>query len=410
MSDAAIKDQPEVAVAAAEAQTTQETAPAAATTEQSVAKMTEAAPQAENGADKTTETTAEQKAQADRKDFKKNRKYDPSTQPVTDDPVKIRNQVEFYFSDSNLPTDKFMWESTEGEANKPMALKTICAFKRMRQFQPYSAVVAALRESSSLEISGEEGEEVVKRKKAYVSSTVSQKARLDATVYVKGFGEETQTTQFDIEAFFVPFGPVKMVKLRRTEQELFKSSVFVEFETAELADAFVSLDPKPTWKGGDLLIMKKLDYLQEKNRQIKEGILEPSSGRRATFFEGKERGGGRGGRGRGRGGDNKGKSDDWKNKRDGDNNNNNNRNGFKGGRGRGRGRGGRGGRGRGGRDNHRDRDDKKSEDTRTNTNDVQMPTIQSSAPKNSETNGKRAREDDGAAAPPAKKIDIKTEA
>lgn len=340
-------------------------------------------------------------------------------------------QVEFYFSDSNLPTDKFMWESTEGEANKPMALKTICAFKRMRKFQPYSAVVAALRESSSLEISGEEGEEVVKRKKAYVSSTVSQKARLDATVYVKGFGEETQTTQFDIEAFFVPFGPVKMVKLRRTEQELFKSSVFVEFETAELADAFVSLDPKPTWKGGDLLIMKKLDYLQEKNRQIKEGILEPSSGRRSTFFEGKERGGGRGGRGRGRGGDNKGKSDDWKNKRDGDNNNNN-RNGFKGGRGRGRGRGGRGGRGRGGRDNHRDRDDKKSEDTRTNTNEyaprshslhlpsvwsvtnnprsVQMPTIQSSAPKNSETNGKRAREDDGAAAPPAKKIDTKADA
>jgi lupus La protein len=36
--------------------------------------------------------------------------------------------------------------------------------------------------------------------------------------------------------------------------------------------------------------------------------------------------------------------------------------------------------------------------------------IQSTAPKNGETNGKRAREDDGAAAPPAKKIDTKTEA
>jgi lupus La protein len=41
---------------------------------------------------------------------------------------------------------------------------------------------------------------------------------------------------------------------------------------------------------------------------------------------------------------------------------------------------------------------------------VQMPMIQSTAPKNGETNGKRAREDDGAAAPPAKKIDTKTEA
>jgi lupus La protein len=38
-----------------------------------------------------------------------------------------------------------------------------------------------------------------------------------------------------------------------------------------------------------------------------------------------------------------------------------------------------------------------------------MPTIQSTATKNGETNGKRAREDDGAQAPPAKKVDIKAE-
>ncbi|KAL2262598.1 hypothetical protein VTK26DRAFT_813 [Humicola hyalothermophila] len=416
MSDAVVKDQPEVAAPAAEAQPAQETAPAAAaTTEQAAEKVTDPAPEAQKAEDKSeekTETKPEEKAaeksaekktegKTDPKDFKKNRKYDPTTQPVTDDPVKIRTQVEFYFSDSNLPTDKFMWENTGGEANKPMPLKTICNFKRMRQFQPYSAIVAALRDSEHLEVSGPEGEEMVKRKRAYVSSTEAQKARLNATVYVKGFGEETKTSQFDIEAFFANYGRTELVKLRRTNEEVFKGSVFVQFATPELADAFVKLDPPPTWKGQKLLIMKKQDYLNEKNRQIQAGEIEPNTSRRPTFFEGRERGA------RGRGGGRGGKSDNSKKGRDGD------KNGHKGGwggRGRGRGRGGRGGggggNGRNGDGKDSDKKERKTEETRQNTNDVQMPTIQST------TNGtKRVREDDGAsAAPPAKKVDAKTEA
>ncbi|KAL2023042.1 hypothetical protein VTK56DRAFT_3952 [Thermocarpiscus australiensis] len=408
MSDAAVKDQPEMAAAAVEAQPTQESDAAAASTsaEQSDMKTdaveqtkekTDAPSEERNGADNKTGTVQK----TNRHDHKKNKKYDPSTQPVTDDPVKIRSQVEFYFSDSNLPTDKFMWESTGGEENKPMSLKTICSFKRMRQFQPYSAVVAALRESTFLEVSGEEGQEVVKRKKPYQSSSEAQKARMNATVYVKGFGEEEPSTQFDIEAFFAPYGPINQVRLRRTAEDVFKGSVFVEFQTADLADAFVKLDPAPTWRGQELKIMKKKDYLEEKNRQIQEGIIEPSATRRKTFFEGKERGGGRG---RGRGRDGRDGKDDWKKRREEDQ-----KNGFKNGRGRGRGRGGRGG--RGGHDNRgKGREEKKSEEAKSNPNDVQLPTIQSTTDKNGDSNGKRAREDEGDSAPPAKKVDTKGEA
>ncbi|KAL2267615.1 hypothetical protein VTJ83DRAFT_4892 [Remersonia thermophila] len=391
MADTVTKDQVEAAPAVAEAQPAEATAPAPA----------DEAPkpeEAQNGADHKAANGDKPAARSDPRDFKKNRKYDPTTQPISDDPVKIRNQVEFYFSDSNLPTDKFMWESTGGEQNKPMPLKTICNFKRMRQFQPYSAVVAALRESSFLVVEGEEGQETVKRRRAYVSSTEAQKARLAASVYAKGFGEEEPSTQFDIEAFFAKYGHIKHVKLRRTNEELFKGSVFVEFESAEEADAFVKLDPKPTWKGNELLIMKKKDYLDEKNRQIKEGLIEPNTNRKKTFFEGKERGASRGGRG-GFGAKFSG------DKKDQDNNNDR-KNGFKGGRGgRGRGRGGRGFRG-GNRNGGSPRDNKKKEETRTSTNDVQVPTIQSTEA----TNGKRAREDDAPAeAPAAKKVDSKPE-
>jgi lupus La protein len=91
MSDAAIKDQPGVAVAATEAQPVAETTPAVATVDESE-KEADAVPEAQNGDDKSADVL-KTTARIDHKDHKKNRKYDPSTQPVTDDPIKIRGQV-----------------------------------------------------------------------------------------------------------------------------------------------------------------------------------------------------------------------------------------------------------------------------------------------------------------------------
>jgi lupus La protein len=74
MSDAVTKEQPEVAAAAPEAQAVEETSPAAATTEE-IASSSKTA------------------SKPDSRESKKNRKYDPTTQPVSDDPIKIRGQV-----------------------------------------------------------------------------------------------------------------------------------------------------------------------------------------------------------------------------------------------------------------------------------------------------------------------------
>jgi len=246
-----------------------------------------------------------------------------------------------------------MWESTGGEENKPMPLKKICSFKRMHRFQPYTAVVAAIRDSELLDISGEEGEEVIKRKVAYVSNPDAAKQRVANSVYVKGFGDEENTTQFDIEAFFAAYGPIKHVKLRRTPENLFKGSVFVEFETLELQQQFLALDPAPKWKGHDLLIKSKREYLDEKNQLIREGKLEPSKSHKPLFFEGRDKAN-RGGKGQGRGGrGGHGKGNDANGFKKGDGEHRNG--GGRGGRGRGR-----GGRGRGGRDNQ-DRSENKEQ-------------------------------------------------
>jgi lupus La protein len=304
-----------------------------------------------------------------------------------------------------------MWKITGGTENKPVPLKQICSFKRMQRFKPYSAVVAALKESTLLLIEGEEGEETIKRKKAYHPESTNQKLRTARTVYVKGFGDEGANTQFDLEAFFAKFGATESVRLRRTEDKLFKGSVFVEFTTEEAAQDFLKLDPKPTWEGHDLLIMSKKAYCEGKEQLIKEGKIQPSTAPRDKFWEGKNGSNDRGRRDRG-GFD----KNDWKQRRDYDQ-----KNGFNdkrgGGRGRGRGRGG-----RGGQRDRRDRDDRKDRNGDSGVKKEEAGQAAEATVKSEETKDasaetvsagtKRGREDGDAgeaSEPPAKKVDSKTE-
>lgn len=234
----------------------------------------------------------------------------------------------------------------------------------------------ALKESNTLKIAGEEGKETVVRKHPYDPS--KSRNPMQRSVYVKGFGDEQPSTQFDIEAFFAKFDTVNAIRLRRTPDNLFKGSVFAEFDTEEQAKAFLALDPAPKWKGHELKIMSKEAYVAEKSQLIAEGKLQPSES--SNKFEGRR------GRGRGRGGfhskNRNSDPDDWKSRKAEDR-----KNGF-----RGRGRGGRG---RGGNRDRRDNRDNKNGDRNEDTENKEV---------------KRPREEDGAAEePPAKKVDTKAE-
>ncbi|KAI9718597.1 MAG: hypothetical protein M1812_004048 [Candelaria pacifica] len=257
--------------------------------------------------------------------YNENVKTDFTSQKESDDPDQIRKQVEFYFSDSNLPFDQFLFEKVGGSQNKPVKISVLHNFKRMRHFQPYSAVVASLRDSTFLEVTDDES---VKRKvpieevKPEEAPKVYEDKTMGRSIYAKGFGEETPSTQFDIEAFFAPYGPTNAIRLRRTQTKVFKSSVFVEFDNEATQKAFLALEPKPKWKGEPLLIKSKYDYVKDKEEDVKAGRIKPENP-----WPTKEKS------------DNR----DWKTRRDEDQ-----KNGFRNARGRG-GHGGHGsfGRGRG---------------------------------------------------------------
>ncbi|KAI4913836.1 hypothetical protein J4E90_005556 [Alternaria incomplexa] len=79
------------------------------------------------------------------------------TSTVLDHPdgAEIRRQVEFYFSDENLPTDKHMLQCCGGRENIPVSVSRICGFQKMRKYKPKSLVSAALRLSAFLEVSAD---------------------------------------------------------------------------------------------------------------------------------------------------------------------------------------------------------------------------------------------------------------
>lgn len=230
------------------------------------------------------------------------------------DAVEIRNQVEFYFTDSNLPTDKFLLEKTGGHHNYPVDLKLIHSFARMRRFQPYSAVRDAVKASIFLNLNDKDQITRANPLDKKFTDDLNENRKLvhgdsmPRSIYAKGFGEEREDSQIDIEQFFQPYGEIRSCRLRRErDSQLFKGSVFVEFKDEETAQAFLAVEPKPQYNGKDLEIMSKQAYVDKKASGIRDGTVRPRSPTRGDF--------GFRGRGRGRGGSSR-DSRDWKAKED----------------------------------------------------------------------------------------------
>lgn len=157
----------------------------------------------------------------------------------------------------------------------------------MRHFQPFTAIVEAMRESTFLELC--EDDTCVRRIDPLPASLdngpdpcsiqVFEDRAMPRSVYAKGFGEEKPSTQFDIEKFFAEYGATNAVRLRRSEDKLFKGSVFVEFDSEETATKFLETDPKPTYDGKELQVMSKKEYCDKKVEDIKAGKIRPNNSR-----------------------------------------------------------------------------------------------------------------------------------
>jgi lupus La protein len=187
----------------------------------------------------------------------------------------------------------------------------------MRHFHPYSAVVAAVKQSKFLDVN--QDDEVSRKiplddKFTYnvaENKKLLHQDNMHRSIYAKGFGEEDKDTFRDIEELFAPFN-MKSLRLRREEDQTFKGSVFVEFEDEQTQQDFLNMDPKPEFKGKPLEIMSKQAYVDMKHQGIIDGLVEPKSPRGSSYrgrshqYNDNYKGGRGGGKHRGRGGKGKG--------------------------------------------------------------------------------------------------------
>lgn len=102
----------------------------------------------------------------------------------------------------------------------------------------------------------------------------------ERSIYAKGFPEETETLQQELEKFFAQFGQINVVRMRREElarPKKFKGSVFVEFASMDEATKFLSkgkTDEGIKFGEAPLLVMSKDEYCQMK---MKEKGIDPQA-------------------------------------------------------------------------------------------------------------------------------------
>ncbi|CAK5264053.1 unnamed protein product [Mycena citricolor] len=203
-----------------------------------------------------------------------------------EDPVtmaKAARQIEFYFADSNLPFDRFMWTLHTKTSEHWVPIATVASFKRMRPFSTFGTawVARALREkSTSLEVDAE-GVNVRR-----TSEVQEPKDQLERSVYAKGFPEENSTLQTRLEEFFEQYGPTNAVRMRRDNDKKFKLSVFAEFTSQSAADAFLNAEPAPAFDGVPLLTMSKEAYCDMKVQE--KGLTGKAADFRKNVYSGRK--------------------------------------------------------------------------------------------------------------------------
>ncbi|XP_059437170.1 la-related protein 6A [Corylus avellana] len=172
---------------------------------------------------------------------------------------KIIKQVEYYFSDENLPTDKYMLSFIKKNKEGFVPIAVIASFRKTKKLtRDYSLIAAALRESSFLVVSSN-GKKV---KRLHPLPPTEVRDPKFYTVLVENLPEDHSAE--NIQRIFGEAGNIKNISIhdplsveessKGSKPDMLISSklhVFVEYETVEAAEkAVATLNDERDWRNG----------------------------------------------------------------------------------------------------------------------------------------------------------------
>ncbi|KAG1144594.1 hypothetical protein G6F37_001178 [Rhizopus arrhizus] len=191
----------------------------------------------------------------------------------TDD-EKIRKQFNFYFSDSNLPYDKFLWTLHSNAENGWIPLSVIAGFKRIQMITTdLDVVLKALKEQESDVYEIDEEGKNIRRK-----GQVVEQDHVSRSVHVKGFplvdadaenpADKLIELQDKIDDFFNEKAKVLCTRLKKDGKK-FKGTAYVEFENPEQAKKIAELK-QVEFDGHTLTILYRPEYHKLKAEEYKD--------------------------------------------------------------------------------------------------------------------------------------------
>ncbi|EOY27718.1 Translation initiation factor eIF-2B subunit delta, putative isoform 2 [Theobroma cacao] len=172
---------------------------------------------------------------------------------------KIIKQVEYYFSDVNLPTDKYMMSLIKKNKDGFVPISVIASFRKMKKLtRNYPSIITALKESSLLVVSSDEKK--VKRKNPLPFIEVRDPKLF--TVLVENLPEDHSVE--NIRRIFGEVGRIKNISIydplaveeskKKGRADILISSkihALVEYETVEAAEkAVATLNDEQDWRNG----------------------------------------------------------------------------------------------------------------------------------------------------------------
>ncbi|KAL4442520.1 hypothetical protein ABPG77_005104 [Micractinium sp. CCAP 211/92] len=188
---------------------------------------------------------------------------------------RLRQQIEFYFSDSNLPRDKFLQEKVAADADGYVDIALLSIFQRVRGLlkstvndvakvpeQTVADVADALEGSSSLALSADRKR--VRRAAALKEADEVAREVDERSLYASPFPFDA--TLDALSDFFRQHGSVQCVRMRRHLQSKdFKGSVFVEFSSVEEAQKVRGMEL--VYEGAPLTLEPKLEFIKRKGEE-----------------------------------------------------------------------------------------------------------------------------------------------